>query len=146
VIESQRQHRQASHLAGLARLEPMQGEPRPRGSGRERQRIVEDVSEGAGRIIERSLGPVYRDRRFPPQREHPQVVDAVDVVGVLVGVEHGVKPVHTFAHQLEAQLGRGVDQESRIAGLDDRGGPAAPVPGVGGSAHGAPAPDLGHPE
>ena len=46
------------------------------------------------------------------QDQPAQVVDAVGVVGVLVGVEHGVEPVHVGVEKLLAQIRPGVDQHA----------------------------------
>src|SRR4051794_35816797 len=46
-----------------------------------------------------------------------QVVDAVGMVGVLVGVEHGVDPIDLGVEKLLAQVGRCVDQHARDAGV-----------------------------
>ena len=60
-----------------------------------------------------------------------QIVDAVGVVGMLMGVEHAVEPVDVGIEQLLAQIGRGVDQDAgdarqRIVPLDQkRAAPAA---------------------
>ena len=49
--------------------------------------------------------------------EGAQIVDAVDVVGVLVAQQHAVEPVHTGIEQLFAQVGRGVHQDAGAAAI-----------------------------
>ena len=44
--------------------------------------------------------------------QRAQVVDPMGVVGMLVGEQHGVEPVHVGVEQLLAQVGRGVDQDA----------------------------------
>ena len=63
-----------------------------------------------------------------------QIVDAVGVVGMLVGVEDRVEPVDLGIEQLLAQIGRGIDQDAgdacAVAPFDqERGAPTA-VPGL----------------
>ncbi len=57
----------------------------------------------------------------PPalDEQRAQVVDAVGMVGVLVGVENAVDPIDIGVEQLLAQIGRGVDE--------DRGSPSPSV-------------------
>ena len=46
-------------------------------------------------------------------REHPQVVDAMGVVGVLMGVEHAVDAIDVRSQQLLAQVRPGIDRARR---------------------------------
>ena len=57
-----------------------------------------------GRLVhvEVDLAPVLDEQR-------PQIVDAVGVVGVLVGDQHAVEPLDTGIEQLLAQIGRTID-------------------------------------
>ena len=47
------------------------------------------------------------------EEERAQVIDAVGMVGMLVGVEHAVEPIDLGIEHLLAQIGRGVDQNAR---------------------------------
>ena len=51
------------------------------------------------------------------------------MIGVFVGVEHGVHPAQTSAEHLEPQLRRGIDQDDVATGLEQRTGAAAPITG-----------------
>jgi len=48
-------------------------------------------------------------------KQRPQIVDAVGVVGMLVGEQHAVEPVDLRLEQLLAAVGRAVDQNARNA-------------------------------
>src|SRR5262249_8992972 len=63
-------------------------------------------------------GFVQVDVDPPPaaDEEAAQVVNAMGVVGVLMGEEYRVKPVHLGVEKLLAQIGRGVDQDPGDAG------------------------------
>jgi hypothetical protein len=50
------------------------------------------------------------------------------MVGVHVSVEHRIDGADPGCQQLQAQLGRSVDQQPRPAGFDHRGGPGALIP------------------
>ena len=107
----------------------------------------------AGRRLEAIAEPGVHHRRglfveidvdqsplFEVQRA--QVVDAVGVVGVLVGVEDGVDPIDLGIEKLLAQIGRRVDQDpgdaAGVVTLDQERRAAAPVFRIVGIA-GAPA-------
>ena len=45
-------------------------------------------------------------------KKRAQIVDAVGMVGVLVGVEHAVEPIDLGIEQLLAQIRRRVDQDA----------------------------------
>jgi len=78
--------------------------------------------------------------------DRPQVIDAMDVVGVAVGDPDSVDRPDTFTHKLESQLGRGID-EDRVIPILNEGGMAGPlVAAVIGRAGGAVAPDDGNAE
>ena len=50
-----------------------------------------------------------------------QVIDAVNVIGVLVREKHRVDIVDGRRHELQAQLGRGIDQQpGTVTGFDER--------------------------
>jgi hypothetical protein len=90
------------------------------------------------------------DRNAPPHvdDERPQVVDAVRVVGVLVGKQDGIEASHVGVEELFAQIRRGVDQHggrpALTRALDEDGtAPAAVfrIVGIAGAPAGA---DAGH--
>ncbi len=87
----------------------------------------------AGRLVEIDLDPAV-----PVVSDHAQIIDAVRVVGMVVGIEHAVDPPDAEIEKLLAQIGRRIDQNARRAGLanllhQDRASPA-PVLGVVGIA------------
>ena len=63
--------------------------------------------------------------------DHAQIVDAVHMVGVAVGVNHAIEVADAFAQKLLAQIGRGVDQNAgcavAIIALDQQRTPGAGV-------------------
>ncbi len=62
---------------------------------------------------------VQIDRNAPALMHHDraQIVDAMGLVGVLVGQKHRVDVVDMGVDQLLAQIGRGVDQDPRHAAI-----------------------------
>src|SRR5262249_4632418 len=65
-----------------------------------------------------------------------QVVDAVRVIGVLMGEQHAVEPVHIGVQQLFAQVRAGVDKYAghlagAVASLDQHGAASPPVFWIG---------------
>jgi len=143
VGQRERAHPQAGDLGLRIRVEGMGAElglTRPRlGRGG-----VEDVPEASPQFRQRGRRAVHREAAPLPHREGAQVVDAVDVVGMRVGEEHGIECRHTRRHELESQLGGRVDQQPPAARLDQRRSPGALVPRVGGGAGAAGASDLRH--
>jgi hypothetical protein len=114
---------------------------------RRRRAVVEDVAELVLDGAHRRRRAVHRQLPASPLAHGAQVVDAVGVVGVVVRVQHGVQPVDPVRDELDAQLGRRVDQEPRAGvGLDHRADARAPVARVGGAAHPAVAADDGNAE
>ena len=86
------------------------------------------------------------DRRLHHAAQFAQFVDAVGVVGVRMGPQHGVEPANVGVQNLLAQIGGRVDQNTDGAALphpvmlhpvmlhpvmlhQDRG-PEPPIPGV----------------
>ncbi len=72
------------------------------------------VAEG---VVERFANAVFderlaveRDGMAEVEREEAKIVEAKDVVGVLVGEEDGVDDADLLAEELLAEVGRGVDQ------------------------------------
>src|SRR3981081_3240776 len=66
------------------------------------------------------------------QHVGPHVVDAVDLVGMLVRPQHGVDALDLGVQKLVAQVGRGIDQEGLAAVLHQDGAAAAAIARVGG--------------
>lgn len=75
--------------------------------------------------------------------EAAQVVKADDVIGVLVGVEHGVEVLDFFTQALCAKIRAGIDDPFHVGGLNMDGSSEAIVFWVVGFAHWAVAADDG---
>ena len=74
-------------------------------------RRVETIAEAGVHRLRRIVVEIDVDRAALLDVERAQIVDAVGVVGVLVGVEHGIEPIDLGIQKLLAQVGRGVDQD-----------------------------------
>src|SRR5690606_28192650 len=59
------------------------------------------------------LGIIDVDAPAIVQRQHAQVINAMRMVGMLMGKEHGVDPIDIGVEQLLAHIRSGVDQDSR---------------------------------
>ena len=76
------------------------------------RRLFEAIVEARPDRPGRSLSlDVHVDAAALADEQGAQVVDAVDVVGVLVGDQHAVDPVDVGVEKLLAQVRRGVDQD-----------------------------------
>ena len=91
------------------------------------------------------LGRVTRDRPAHQVIEPPKVVEAGDVVGVMMRVEHRIHAVDVVGETLQAKLGRGVDQDVRLARTNPNAWAGALVPRIIRRAYRALAPDHRHP-
>src|SRR5262245_28364875 len=102
------------------------------------RRRLEAIIEARAHRLRGGLVQIDVDPPPPVEEEPAQVVDAVGMIGVLVGEEHGVQPVDLGVEQLLAQVGRGVDQHAGnahpVAPLHQQRRPAPPVPGIAGIA------------
>ena len=96
--------------------------------------------------IRASTGRAAEDRQVAVEvlGEDPQVVQAEQMVGVFVRVEHGVDQSDPFAEQLAAQLGRGVDEEVSAGQAQGHAASGPLVLRIGAGAGGAAAADLRH--
>ncbi len=100
----------AGYLKYLARLDCV---------GVEDRRIIaagrrdEAVAEGFIEAFSACGAEVDVDAATVVEGQYSEVVDAVGVVGVLVGVEHGVDTIDLGVEQLLAEIDAGVDQDSR---------------------------------
>ena len=85
-------------------------------AGRRHEAIAEAGVQGArGRLVH-----VDVDAAALVHEQRAQIVDAVGVVGVLVGDQHAVEPVDLGLEQLLAQIRRAVDQHARAVPLRAR--------------------------
>src|SRR3984893_10217265 len=94
-------------------------------------RRLEAIAETPVQKIRRARIEIGVNALTLHQRQRPQIVDAVGVVGVLVGEDHPVEPLHFGAEQLLAEIRRSVDQRrgaARACGfLDEKRAAAAAV-------------------
>ena len=94
-------------------------------------RRLEAIAEAGAHRFGGLLVEVDVDRPPLLDEQRAQVVDAVGVVGMLVGIEHAVEPIDFGIEELLAQIGRGVDKDTgnaaRAASLDQKRGAPAPV-------------------
>ena len=110
----------------------------PVAAGREKG-VVEalaDVGQGGGAAVNRYAALLLVAKAA-------QIVDAVEVVGVRVGVEHAVDARQLLAQGLAAKIGAGVDLPALAADIEPGAATAAAVFRVGAGAHGAGAADGG---
>src|SRR4051794_38012563 len=126
----------------MIRLSGMHGQPWLRGSREWTNAIIKDVVERGTKPFQCFRGPVNR-QRFPLGK-NAEIVDAVDVIGVLVGIQHGIDSGDSRADQLEPKLGWRVDEYGGAVGLQHGPRAGALVSGVSRAAHRTPTPDLRH--
>ena len=128
-------HAEGSHL-GSERLDghvlavPVQVDVRsrrPPGPGSVPQK---DVGEAGPHLADELFGQMRRDRAAASGREDADVVDAVDMVGVEVGVPHRVHVPCACGKELKAQLRGGVDQQPAFAEVEEGAVAGAAVAGV----------------
>ncbi len=110
----------AVHGPGLAVLRRRPG----RGDGGIAPLPVEDIAEpalkaGAGHSVHPAVDPVALN-----DGERADVVDAMALVGVVVGDQQGVQPPQICGDRLQAQFRRGVDQNAGLAFGSVAGSPA----------------------
>jgi hypothetical protein len=146
VLKGEREDFDSSHHDWLARLGRVKAEPGLRCPLVGPHRIVEDVAERCADSLQRLGRPVHRQRQSPAHGENPEIVDPIDVVGVLVGVDHGVELGEAARKQLESELGGRVDENGGARILENGARPGAFVPLVIRATHRAGTPDLGHAE
>jgi len=104
----------------------------------------EDIAEAGVDVVHAGPAAVERDGGALTHIEGAQVVDAMGMVGVGMGIEHGVDVEQAIGHRLQTQFGRRVDQDRGIVVADHDGGTGAPVARVGRGTDRAVAPDHGH--
>src|SRR4051812_19197763 len=97
-------------------------------------RRLEAIPEPSAHRLRGRLIKIDVDPPAPGDEQAAQIVDAVGGVGVLVGEQHRVEPVHLGIEQLLAQVGRGIDQDPgdacAVAPFYQQRGASAPVPGI----------------
>src|ERR1019366_6529937 len=74
---------------------------------------LEDVAENATQGLRRGLAGIKRNLAATGdarEAELPHVVESQNVIGMAVGVKHGVNFTNAFTESLLAEVGRGVDE------------------------------------
>src|SRR5262245_1095523 len=111
-------------------------------------RRVETIGETRAELPARHGIVVDIDAAVAVIGDLAQIVDAVGVIGVVVGVEHAVEPDRAGIEELLAQIGRGIDQRRgltlRAVPFDEERATLAPVLGIGGIACAPMIADAGH--
>jgi hypothetical protein len=134
ITESEAEHAEGAmperqrHDAGpqqvkRRRRDPLEGHLRQAAS-RGRQGL-EGVVEGLADPLLHPLLAIHRQRSAGGETDRADVVEAIDMIDMVVGVEYGIDAAEPLAKQLRAQIGRGVDQERapRQTEGDARAGP-----------------------
>ena len=87
----------------------------------------ERIGEARSQRRERLRAGKAGHRRAARWKRLPQIVDAVAMIGMVVGPDHRVDVADAGIEQLLAQVGAGVDQDPRPVMLDQDRDPAAAV-------------------
>jgi hypothetical protein len=90
---------------------------------RARQRLdrrVEDVGESFGQSLHRVGRTIHVDRRVTTIRKRADIIDAVDMIGVIVREQNCVDSTNIGGDELKTQLGRRVDEDVRSTVCPDQ--------------------------
>jgi hypothetical protein len=143
VGNSYRQHVEVSDTETLSRPNRVRmalGLARP---GERLDRVVEDVSKPGGEPLHCISRTVHLDWHLTPIGKRTDVVDAHDVIRVVMRKQNGVDAADIRGDELQAQLRRSVDEDSRsTVRLDQRADAGPFIPWVRRPAHIARASDL----
>src|SRR4051812_49934938 len=95
------------------------------------RRRLEAIAEAQVERLRGALVEIDRHALAAVNEQAAQIVDTVAVVGMLMGIEHGVDPIDVSVEQLLAEIRRRVDQDasdaSAGAALDQKRGAAPAV-------------------
>jgi len=106
--------------------------------------VVEDVREPLRQPRHRIGRAVHLDRHIALVRKRADVVDAVHVIGVIMGEKNCVDLTHAGTDQLETQLWWSIDENAdSTVGFDERANSRPLVAWISRSAHLARTPNLG---
>jgi hypothetical protein len=115
-------------LAGRNRVSAPFGLARP---GKGANRVVEDVCEAVHESRDRIGRTIHVDRNVTPVRQRANVVNAVDMVRVIVREENGVHSARARRDELKSKLRRSIDEDVRASiRLDQSTDPGSLVAGV----------------
>ena len=95
-----------------AGLEPVLGHDRRVLAARGR---LEAIAKAGVQCLGCGLVQVDVDRSSPRDKQPAQVVDAVGMIGMLMGEEHRVEPIDLGVEKLLAQVRRSIDQNASDA-------------------------------
>ena len=73
-------------------------------------RHLEAIGEALPELLSCQFVVVRRNASPPIVGHHAQIIDAVGMIGMVMGVEHAVEPTDSDVEQLLAKVRRGVDQ------------------------------------
>ncbi len=139
-------HRRDVHISDAKALARRNRVSAAFGLARARERpdgIVEDVGEALRESGHRVGRPVHPDRNIAAVGEGADIVYPVDVIGVIVREQNGVHLADARGNELEAQLGRSVNEYGRAPiRLHDRANAGALISGIRRPADFARASDL----
>ena len=81
--------------------------------------IVKGVNENALQCFHRFRARINRQRLESSEIAEPAaVIEPHDVIRVRVGEDDGVQPAQIFSQALNAELGRGIDDQFHLVGRD----------------------------
>jgi hypothetical protein len=119
VIECEREHIDTRDRDVLVWLHRMQAEAGLGGALIGPYRVIEDVIEGGPHPLQRLRRAINRERLLATHREDSEIIDAVDMIGVLVCVHHRIDPGEAASEQLQSELRRRIDQDRCPVHLQD---------------------------
>ncbi len=108
---------------------------------------LEDVAENGTQRLRRGIAGIKGDfstAGHAGEAERPHIVESENVIGVAVGIKHGVNFANAFADGLLAEVGRGVDENGVPIPLHHDRRSRAPIVRICRHAHAAVAADGGH--
>jgi hypothetical protein len=114
----------AKGLAGRHRVSAPFGLAR---SGKRTNRVVEDVCEAVHQSCDRIGRSIHVDRNVPLVGQRANVVNAMDVVRVIVREENGVHSARASRDELKSKLGRSIDEDVRTSIRLDQSSDTSPL-------------------
>ena len=114
----------AKRLAGRNRVSASFGLARP---GKRTNRVVEDICEAVHESRHGIGWPIHVDRNVALVRQRANVVNAMDVVRVIVREENGIHSAGTRRDELKSKLGRSIDEDVRTSIRLDQSSNASPL-------------------
>ena len=92
--------------------------------------FIEDVGEFDRKFFGRPLVSIDRDGLFLGEIVGADIVDAMAVIGMGVGIENCVEPLDLFAQRLLAEVRAGVNEDALAVDLEPDRRSGAVIPGV----------------